>query len=205
MQQTSVGVPDLDTTVPPRAPQRAIMHPFVDEETLAAHREGRPGRHQRGLGRIETFAGLRAFALIAGGFCAVMGVGVEVDMLLSPPPTPHPELHVGAAAAVLVVLAALLWPWPKLRVKILTATAAVREKEFSPQFGDSYVAVAVDVDNVALAVPPSWAEHAPFAFPAEAAIAERVKQGKVVWRALLWVRPLHPEREAAFKAPAEQR
>jgi len=197
MQQTSVAVPDLDTDVPARRAQ-ARPYPFVDDATLAAHREGRPGAHQRGLGRLETIAGLRAFSLFVGGCCAVIGVLLEVVMLLSPGPEAHPELHVGAAAAVLVFLVALLWPWPKLRVVIAESTAAVREKEFSPQYGDTYRAVAVEVGDVSLPVPPEWAAQAPFAFAAETAIAERVARGKVVWRALLWVRPLRPREHAVF-------
>jgi hypothetical protein len=191
MQQTSVAVPDLDTDVPARRTQ-ARTYPFVDDATLAAHREGRPGAHQRGLGRLETFAGLRAFSLVAGGFCAVVGVIIEVVMWLSPGPEPHPEMHVGAAASLLVVLVALLWPWPKLRIVIAESTAAVREKEFSPQYGDTHRAVAVEVGDVSLPVPPEWAAQAPFTFAAETAIAERIARGKVVWRALLWVRPLRP-------------
>lgn len=210
MQQTSVAVPDLDTDVPARrrAPV-ARTYPTVDDATLAAHRAGRPGRHQRGLGRLETFAGLRAFALVAGGCCAVVGVAIEVVMLVSPGPAMHPELHVGAAASLLVVLAALVWPWPKLRVVVAESTAAVREKEFSPQYGDNYRAVAVEVGDVSLPVPPEWAAQAPFAFAAEAAVAERVARGKVVWRALLWVRPLrareHPVLLPLFGPGPEQR
>jgi len=205
MQQTSVAVPDLDTAVPARKTQpQARTYPAVDDVTLAAHRAGRPGRHQRTLGRLETVAGARAFALVAGGFCAVVGVVVEIVMFVSPPAEVHSEVHVGAAAALLALFASLVWPWPKLRVVMSNTTASVREKEFKPEFGDDYRAFAVEVGDVSLPVPREWADAAPFSFSAEVAVAERVRAGKVVWRKLLWVRPLHLREHAVLAMLAPQ-
>ena len=201
MQTTSTAVPDLDSDVPPRPPSAPPVddlddvHPRIDAATLAAHRAGRPAPHQRGLGRWEVTSGLRSWALIPGGFLAVVAVITEIALLLSPPAAPHLELHVGALASVAVFLLGLLWPRPPLTVSITQEYASIAEDEIVPEHGDTYRALVLLIGSdtktgMWMSPPTTWTMAPPQTVRVEAAVAQRTKGGRVLWRKLLWVRLL---------------